>query len=246
MLHLEHHHEGRVVLATIDRPERRNAVDHETLVGLADALDAAVRDGARVLVVTGAGGCFSAGADLTGVEGDEFTSALRRTLTLLSEAPLVTIAAIDGHALGAGVQLAAFSDLRVATPTSRFGVPAAKLGIAVDQATVARVVELCGGAVAREMLLAAGIIDGTAAQALGFVQRLGSLHDALSWAGEIARLAPLTIQAHKVALSAVRTAGQGARSDAAAAAMARAWASEDLVEGRTAFLEKRTPVFRGV
>lgn len=245
MLHLEDHHEGRVVLATIDRPHRRNAVDHPTLVALGDALeDAVVRD-CRVLVLTGAGGSFSAGADLTGVEGEEFTGALRRALTLLAEAPLVTIAAIEGHALGAGVQMAAFADLRVATPTARFGIPAAKLGIAVDQATVARVVELCGGGIARDLLLAAGIVNGVQAHAVGLVQRLGTLADALAWAGEISLLAPLTIRAHKAALSAVRSAGSGPRSEVAAAAMALAWASDDLVEGRTAFMEKRPPTFRG-
>ena len=245
MLHLEHHDNGRVTLATIDRPQRRNAVDHETLVALGDAIESAVVASVRVFVLTGAGGTFSAGADLNGVEGDEFASALWRALTLLAEAPLATIAAIDGHALGAGVQMASFADLRVSTPTARFGVPAAKLGIAVDQATVARVVELCGGAVARDLLLTAGTIDGAKAHQLGLVQRLGNLDEALSWASEIAALAPLTIQAHKASLSAVRLAGHGPRSDVAAAAVARAWASADLVEGRTAFLEKRPPVFVG-
>jgi enoyl-CoA hydratase len=245
MLHLEEHHEGRVVLATIDRPQRRNAVDHATLVALGDALEDAVARDRRVLVLTGAGGSFSAGADLTGVEGEEFAGALRRALTLLAEAPLVTIAAIEGHALGAGVQMAAFADLRVATATARFGIPAAKLGIAVDQATVARVVELCGGGIARDLLLAAGIIDGAQAHGVGLVQRLGTLADALVWAGELSLLAPLTIRAHKAALSAVRFAGSGPRSDAAASAMALAWASDDLVEGRTAFMEKRPPTFLG-
>jgi enoyl-CoA hydratase len=166
-------------------------------------------------------------------------------LTGLAEAPLVTVAAVDGHALGAGVQLSGFADLRVATPTSTFGVPAAKLGIAVDQATIARVVELCGGGAARAMLLAAATFDGTTAHQLGFVSKLGDLGVALAWASEIAALAPLTIAAHKQALSSIRVHMNGPGDLAVRAAFERAWSSSDLQEGRSAFLERRTPRFTG-
>lgn len=245
MLHIDHRESGRVVLCTIDRPSKRNAVDHATLEAIGDAIDGAVASGARVVVLTGAGGAFSAGADLGGVEDDSFLSALGRALGLLANAPLVTIAAVDGPALGAGTQLAAFSDLRTATPGSRFGIPAAKLGIAVDQATIARVMELCGGGPARAMLLAADTVDAATAHTLGLVQRIGDLDDALSWAGEIAALAPLTIAAHKAALNALRVHGNGPSVDAVGAAFRAAWVSDDLQEGRTAFLERRPPAFRG-
>ena len=243
MLHVER--EGAVVHLTIDRQAKRNAVDHGTLAAMGDALDHAVATGARAVVLSGAGGNFSAGADLSGVEDSSFLDALRRVLSLLSEAPLVTIAAVEGAALGAGTQLASFCDLRVATPTARFGIPAAKLGIVVDQATVARVVELAGSGTARAMLLAAETVDGTAAHALGMVQRIGSLEDALAWAAEIALLAPLTVAAHKLALRAVSASIRGASDAEARAAFHHAWASEDLQEGRTAFLQRRPPVFRG-
>ena len=245
MLHVEQRDNGHVVLCTIDRPKKRNAVDHATLDAIADALDAAVANHARVLVLTGSNGSFSAGADLGGVEGDDFLSALRRALTGLADSPLVTIAAVDGHALGAGVQLSGFADLRVATPSSTFGIPAAKLGIAVDQATVARVVELCGGAAARAMLLAAATIDGTTAHELGFVSKLGGLDVALEWASQIAALAPLTIAAHKAALSAIRTQTNAPTDPRVREAFERAWNSADLQEGRTAFLERRPPAFTG-
>ena len=245
MLHVEQRDNGHVVLCTIDRPKKRNAVDHATLNAIGDAIDDAVATRARVLVLTGSGGSFSAGADLGGVEGDEFLGALRRALTGLAEAPIVTIAAVDGHALGAGVQLSGFADLRVATPTSTFGVPAAKLGIAVDQATVARVVELCGGGAARAMLLAAATFDGMTAHQLGFVSKLGDLEVALAWASEIAALAPLTIAAHKQALSAIRAHTNSPADPRVRAAFERAWASTDLQEGRTAFLERRAPRFTG-
>ncbi|HEY1280039.1 MAG TPA: enoyl-CoA hydratase-related protein, partial [Acidimicrobiales bacterium] len=198
MIHVEAR--DAVVLATIDRPERRNAVDHAALVGLKDALEHARDEHARVLILTGANGTFCAGADLTGVEGGAFAAALTAVLTGLTELPAVTIAAVEGPALGAGTQLAAACDLRVAHKAARFGVPAARLGLAVDQWTVDRLVALVGGGTARAILLAAESISGADALRLGFVQRLGGLGDAQAWADEIVELAPLTIAAHKVAL----------------------------------------------
>jgi enoyl-CoA hydratase len=234
-----------VVLLTIDRQHKRNAVDRDTLNAVADAIDTAVANSARAVVLTGAGGHFSAGADLGGVEDHAFLDALRRALSALAEAPLVTIAAIDGFALGAGTQMASFCDVRVATDAAVFGIPAAKLGIAVDQVTVARVVELCGGATARSMLLTSATIDAKRAYELGFLQRIGDLEQALEWASEIASLAPLTVHAHKAALTAVRRATDGAPDPVVTAAFERAWGSNDLVEGRAAFAEKRKPTFQG-
>lgn len=245
MLHVESRDGGRIVLATIDRQQRRNAVDHDTLVAIARALEDASLRLARVFVLTGAGGHFSAGADLSGVEGEEFQAALRRVLTDLSRVPMVTIAAIDGTCLGAGMQLAGFSDLRVATHTARFGIPAARLGVAIDQATAGKMVELCGGGPARAMLLAARTYDGIEAERLGLVDRSGDLSVALAWAAEIARLAPLTIAAHKEALAALFDNGRGQISDGVRSAFDRAWASSDLQEGRRAFAEKRPPDFTG-
>ena len=245
MLHIERHSDGRVVVAAIDRQHRRNAVDHATLVELTAALDDAAQHSARVFILTGSGGHFSAGADLTGVEGGAFQGALRQVLNSLEQVPLVTMVAVDGSCLGLGMQLAGFSDLRVATPTARFGVPAAKLGLAIDMATAARVERLCGAGPARAMLLAAQIFNGGEAAAMGLVDRLGDLDTALSWAAEIAELAPLTIAAHKAALAAAYDVGRGALTEVAVAAFDRAWASADLVEGRQAFMDKRTPKFVG-
>src|SRR3954453_1490950 len=112
-------------VVTIDRPQRRNAVDHEALIGLRAAIDEAADRQVRALVLMGAGGTFCAGADLTGVEGAGFASALRAVLDGLTELPAATIAGVEGAALGAGTQLAAACDLRVATPMAVFGVPAA-------------------------------------------------------------------------------------------------------------------------
>ena len=234
--------DGRVVTITIDRPTKRNAINLAACHAIADAVEAAADDGARVIVVTGAGGHFCAGADISGVEDDGFRAAIRRTLDSLRAAPVVTIAAIDGAALGAGVQLAAACDLRVATVGARFGVPAAKLGLAVDHTTVQHVATLIGGSQARAMLLACEEIDGQRAYDLGMVNRLGSLADAHAWAEKIAALAPLTIAAHKLALN--RLEPPPADQDVIAA-IATAWGSADLQEGRAAFAEKRPPNFAG-
>jgi enoyl-CoA hydratase len=236
-VHLERR--GDVALVTIDRPARRNAVDHDTLAALDAGIDGFARDGARAIVLTGAGGHFCAGADLTGLEDQGFATVLRGVLDRLRTVAIPTIAAVDGAALGAGTQLASFCDLRVATPTATFGIPAAKLGLMVDAATVERVVALAGAGTARAMLLAAATIDGQRAYDLGMVQRLGDLDDALAWAAEIAALAPLTIAGHKLTLECEPG------DPAIAEAFARAWSSADVAEGRAAFHERRPPRFRG-
>ncbi|MEY2418510.1 MAG: enoyl-CoA hydratase [Actinomycetota bacterium] len=232
--------DGRVATITIDRQSRRNAVDAAACDAIGQAVQASVEDGARAIVLTGAGGHFCSGADLG--EADRVRFAIRTCLDTFRAAPVVTIAAIDGFALGAGVQFAAACDVRVATPTARFGVPAAKLGLAVDHKTVQQVTMLVGGSQARAMLLASEEIDGERAYDLGFVNRLGTLADAQAWAAEIAARAPLTIAAHKLALNRVEV--ELADEDVVAA-VNRAWSSADLAEGRAAFAEKRTPNFTG-
>jgi len=233
---------GAALLVTIDRPHRRNAVDHPTMVALQAALEEARATGARVIVLTGDGGAFCAGADLTGVEDTGFAAALGTVLHGLANFDGVTIAAVDGPALGAGTQLALACDLRVATPASRFGIPAARLGLAIDAWTVDRLAAEVGSSVARAMLVAAATYTAEQLHAVGAVHRLGTLEDALRWAGEIAALAPLTIRAHKAGLAARADVDLG---DTFEVARLAAWSSDDAVEGRTAFLEKRSPRFEG-
>ena len=194
-------------------------------------------------MLTGAPPAFCAGADLTGVEEGEFARALGRALRGFTELPIPTIAAVDGPALGAGTQLVVACDLRVATPTSRFGVPAARLGLVVDHWTVERLARELGWPVARAMLLGAETYDGAALHRTGSVHRLGTLDDAVTWARELATLAPLTIAGHKVALE--RSAPEPASDVDVEAARAAAWASADAAEGRAAFLAKRPARFQG-
>jgi enoyl-CoA hydratase len=232
-----------VTLLTLDKPDRRNALDADGCTALADAVDEAVGAGAHVVVVTGSGGHFCAGADLTGVHDDRFAGALRRLLDTLIAVPIPIIAAVTGAALGAGTQLAVACDLRVATPDSRFGIPAAKLGLMVDHWTVQRLALLAGAGPARAMLLAADELDGTSAHRLGLVQRLGDLDAALAWAATIATLAPLTIAGHKLALNRLE-ANLGDHPEVTAA-FRRAWDSQDLAEGMAAFRERRAAEFQG-
>jgi len=231
------------VVLTIDRPERRNALDHAGLEQLESALDEAVAGEARVLVLAGAGGHFCSGADLTAVEDRHFVAALGRVLRALRDAPFPTLAAVEGYALGAGTQLALACDLRIATPGSGFGVPAAKLGLMVDQWTVRRLAGLVGQSTARHLLLSTDVISGERAHELGFVHRLGEVADGLAWADRIADLAPITLQGLKVGLN--EADADAPVSPAYADAFARAWASHDLAEGLVAFGEKRPPRFQG-
>lgn len=230
-----------VVLITLDRPERRNAVDHPTLLALLDAQRECAD--ARVVVLTGTPPAFSAGADLTGVEEGVFAADLRRVLHGFTELEAPVIASIEGPAMGAGAQLASVCDLRVAAPGSTFAVPAARLGLMIDQWTVERLSREFGWPLTRGMLLAAEVYDAERLHAAGAVHRLGTLDDALRWAGEIARLAPLSIAGHKLALEVV--AGDVELDERVEAARAAAWGSADADEGRRAFLEKRRPDFRG-
>lgn len=235
---------GAVVVLTLDRPAKRNAIDHTTLLELLDAQSTVAADRtARVVVITGSPPAFSAGADLDGVDETHFASALASVLAGFGSLSVPVIAAIDGPALGAGAQLAVASDLRIATPNSVIGVPAARLGLVVDHWTVRRIASEFSAPVARAMLIGAETYTARRLYDLGGIQRLGNLSDALTWATELAQLAPLTMAGHKIALE--HLAPTPAPVDVVEAARSAAWASRDAVEGRTAFLAKRPAEFTG-
>ena len=240
MIHAETR--GAVTLFTLDRPERRNALDLDHCRQLASLVRGAPAAGARVVVVTGAGPHFCAGADLTGVEDDAFIGALHDALDALATVPIPTIAAVHGAALGGGTQVAIACDLRVAAADARFGIPAAKLGLMVDHRTVQRLALMAGYGPARAMLVAAEEYDGEAAHRIGLVQRLGDLEAAMGWASDISQLAPLTMAGHKIGLNLLESSAGGAAYDAA---FRRAWTSEDHRDAMAARTEKRAPRFEG-
>jgi len=232
-----------VVTITMDRPERRNALDLSACRSLAAEFREAAAGGARVIVLCGAGPHFCAGVDLTAVHDTGVAAALRHLLATICDLPVPVIAAVHGAALGAGTQLALACDLRVVAPTARFGIPAAKLGLMVDHWTVQRLAALAGPGPARAMLLAAEELDAEAALRLGMAQRAGDLADAQEWAGQIAALAPLTLAGHKLALNHLEV--DGSDDVEVARAHQRAWTSADAEEGPAAFREHRTPSFGG-
>ncbi len=233
--------DGQVLVVTLDRPERRNALDLAELAALREAVTDT--DGVRALIVTGAHGHFCSGADLTSLEDASYTEVLQDVLDHLRDAPFPTIAAVEGAALGAGTQLAVACDLRVATDDASFGIPAVKLGVLVTHWTVQRLVSLAGAGPARAMLLTGEVLSGADARSLGLVNRRGALDEALAWADDIVPLAPLTIAGFKVMLDALEPPLGG--DERVAAAFALAWGSEDLQEGLTAFRERRRPAFKG-
>ena len=234
---------GPITTLVIDRQQRRNALNLDALEELHAAVVQAAGGGSRAIVLTGAGGHFCAGADLTELEDVSFTRRLAEVLHHLADLPLVTIAAIEGSCMGLGMQLAVASDLRVVGDSARFAVPVSKLGLMVDHWTVDRVIRLFGEGAARMMILAGEVLDADDAWRLGFAQRRGDLDAAQDLAAQVVALAPLTQAGSKIGFDAhVDNATEVARY---AAAFERAWASEDLVEGQTAFRERRPPRFGG-
>ncbi len=242
---------GQIV---ISRPERRNALNHAALDALHDAVGRAARDELRVLVLTGSDDQFCSGADLKELEDLEFTNALRRMLDDLAALPFPTIAAISGACMGLGAQLALACDLRVATGDARFAVPVAKLGLMVDHWTIQRLALQVGHSTARWMVLTATPVDAARAHQLGFVQDLvadgddtpgaRSLAAAEELAASIARLAPLSLAGSKLGFDLLER-GDADAAGAYRTAFEAAWGSDDLVEGRRAFTERRAPEFRG-
>ncbi len=231
--------EDAVVVLELQREERRNALNLELCRAIHEAVDTAIADGARAIVVTGQGSVFCSGADLGGVYGPEFLEALYGMLHHLAEVPVPVIAAVNGPAIGAGTQLAIACDLRVADETARFAVPTAKNGMAVDAWTIRTLAQLAGTGRARRLMLAAETLDRDEALAAGLADRPGNLDDAIAWAREIAAFAPLTLAHNKRILN--ETA-----DDAAIEASFRAvWESEDVREAAAARDEKRPPEFKG-
>ena len=227
---------------TIDRPKRRNALNLDAVESLDGALTASTDAGVSSVVLTGADGHFCAGADLTELEDLTFTHRLRGMLDHLAELPVPTVAAISGACMGLGMQLALGCDVRVATADARFGVPVAKLGLMVDHWTLRRLALAAGWGTARHMVLFAEVLEATDAHRLGLVQRIGDLAAAESLARRVTELAPLSIRGSKIGLNLAEPDVEPA---AYRSAFEAAWASQDLVEGRAAFAERRTPTFRG-
>ena len=246
-------------LVTFNQPEKRNAISVGMWQGLGEILRGMEADPAvRVVILTGAGDqAFVSGADISQFESQRGDHAAQRDYAARIQSgrdalrgfgkPM--IAAIRGYCLGGGLAIAMAADLRLAGAGSRFGIPAARLGIAYGFEGLRLLVSLIGPARARMLLLSARRIGAEEAQRIGLINQAvpdDALEaEALALAGEIARNAPLAIQAARLGIAAVlQDPAQRdlARLEALAATCAD---SADYREGRTAFMEKRLPRFTG-
>lgn len=250
---------GPVVRLIIDNPARRNAVSLEMWQAIEQALDRLAADGeARVLVLSGAGErAFSAGADISRFEDERaseeaqqhYNQIVSRASAKLESFPKPTLASIRGVCIGGGVGIAACCDLRLCGEGARFGIPAARLGLGYGFASVERIARLVGPAHAQEIYYTARQFSAREAYDMGLVNRVVPDAALEAYVDHQARMiaanAPLTIAAIKAA--AIELAKAPAERDLAKVArMVEACGrSQDYVEGRRAFMDKRPPAFTG-
>ncbi len=251
--------DGKVGTVIFNNPERHNAVSLDMWEAATRILDDFARDNdVRVVVVTGAGGkAFISGADISRF-GDERSTeeAIARYNVIVGKAnaafhefPKPTIAMIRGYCIGGGLGLAVCCDLRICSDNSRFGVPAAKLGLGYGFTGIKRLCDVVGPSFTKEIFFTARQFDAEEARAMGLVNRVvpAAELDATvkNYAETIAGNAPLTVSAVKYIVGEV-VKEESKRNLARADELVKmCFDSKDYVEGRTAFMEKRKPVFTG-
>jgi enoyl-CoA hydratase/carnithine racemase len=244
-----------VAVVTIDYPERRNALSMTLREVLIDGLGALMEDPTcRAIVLTGAGGHFSSGGELTSMEGMAAVAArervrrLQRLVRIIMTGPKPVIAAVEGWAVGAGVSVVASCDIVVAASDSRFSCPFAKVGLIPDTGAVYVLPLRMGLGRARLLMLTGDAIDAATAERQGLVEILAdpgsALDQALAIARRVAANAPLSLAFTKSLLARL----PGGLEDllrAEADAQAVLFTTADFAEGRAAILEKRKPAFGG-
>jgi enoyl-CoA hydratase len=248
-----------VGVITFNNPEKRNAMSLEMWEGLGHALTS-LRDNpdVRVVILVGAGDkAFVSGADISQFEktrhnaaaSEEYSKRSEAQRALLASYPKPTIACIRGFCLGGGMQVAMLTDIRIASDNSQFGIPAAKLGIAYGYDGLKHLVSLVGPSWARLIMYTGMRIEAPEALRIGLVDRV--LPDSELWDAtmEIARTisgnAPLSIKAAKITIAEVLKDESKRDLDAIKEIGRACMDSEDFREGRTAFMEKRKPQFKG-
>ncbi len=252
--------DGAIGVLTLNRPEALNTLTPEMLDRMAEVLrDVEARGEVRVLILTAAGEkAFCVGADLKGraqeYEGDgagpdPLAERVRRVFGQVETFPLPVIAAINGYALGGGLELALACDLRVAADGARFGLPEAKVGSMPGAGGTQRLTRAIGPARAKELMFTAEFIDAAEASRIGLVNRVvpkeGLMDAVRALASTIAQRAPLSIRAVKTAVNLCQDASLEAGLAFERMAHAVLRASRDRREGIQAFLEKREPQFVG-
>ena len=245
---------GSVSTITLARPPA-NALGEPIIVGLATAFDRAEADNSAVVVIQSAvDGFFAAGADLTLFDDLDqagfldYLDLLRAQIERADSGPWVSIAAIDGHALGGGLELAMACTIRVASAEAKLGVPEVKLGLLPGAAGTQRLPKLIGRGAAIDLLLTGRSVDGTEAHRMGLVDRLAEPDSSASRTAHdlAALLAQGPREAHQAILRCVETAAHAELGEGMIverAEVARLFDSTDGREGVRAFLAKRRPRF---
>jgi enoyl-CoA hydratase/carnithine racemase len=251
-----------VVRLTISNPEKRNALDHPILDAISAVLEEEGSPGsrARCVVVTGSDGMFSAGYEIGEITDGRFEEEAERLIAhpfteaidALEGFPFPTVAALPGHTIGGGLELALACDLRVAAEPVKLGMPPAKLGLVYSHTGLRRFIDAIGVTRTRELFLLGSYIDSATALAWGLVNRVvatGELERAtLELAVDLASNAPLSQVGNKRVIAALLRA-QGALPESVEIELGElrraSFASRDLREGMSAFAEKRPPRWRG-
>jgi enoyl-CoA hydratase/carnithine racemase len=253
---------GGVRVVVVDHPAKRNALDFASLAALEGACVTAARDGVRCLVFRGAGDrAFSSGFDIEAIRGSEVGPqetdrpdlAVERAMEAVASVPCPTIAFLNGHAFGAGGELAVSCDLRVAREGVSIGMTPAKLGVVYPPPGLRRFLHLVGPAHAREIFFTGRPVPAERALEIGLVDRVLPAGEAeaavFALAAEIAENAPLAVQGMKRVFRLLEVSAERGLTDLERAEVAdlrrRAFESDDVREGRAAFLEKRAPRFVG-
>ncbi len=251
--------EGAVGQIVFNNPDRHNAMSLDMWRGGETAIsDLCASGDVRIIVLTGAGDkAFVAGADISrfGEERDseeaiaEYNAAVRQFQDALTQAPIPTLAKIGGYCIGGGLTIALCCDIRIASDDSRFAVPAAKLGLGYGASGIERLMQIVGPSFAMEIFYTARQFDAAEALTMGLVNRVVPRAELAEYCdGYTSRMsenAPLTIRAVKTAVTENLKPPSDRDLALCDAQVAACFASQDYIEGRTAFMEKRKPQFTG-
>jgi enoyl-CoA hydratase len=246
--------DGRVATLTVNRPEKRNALDTLTVEELHRALDEVRAARAGVLIVTGAGDkAFVSGADIGKIRergrDDALSSINSRLMSAIEAHEAVSIAAVNGVALGGGCELALACDLRIAAEHAVFGQPEAAIGIIPGAGATQRLPRVVGLGRAKEMILTGARWDARKALECGLVSEVvpadALMAAARAMAGRVLALGPLAVRLAKTALNLSAQLPLAAGLVYESTAQAITFESKDKMEGTGAFLEKRKPRFTG-
>jgi enoyl-CoA hydratase len=247
---------GAVEILTLNRPDKRNALNTALRTALIAALDELAGDvGVRVIVLTGAGDrAFVAGADVTEFTGRDVAAQAasmqaRRVYDVVAASERPLVAAINGACLGGGLELALACDIRIASTSARFGQPEVNLGLIPGGGATQRLPRVVGLGAALRLILTGEPVDAAEALRMGLVEEVTEPEDclerAIAVAERIARNSPVAVAAARRATRAALGLPLAAGLDLERAAFLAAFAAEDRAEGIAAFLEKRQPVFPG-